>query len=70
MFEEWLTRAPLSERVAWFSVLHVVGEACGAKLSSTIGEKLKLEPNATGLVGISLTTSALMRNTYKLRTAE
>ena len=52
MFEEWLKHAPLSGKAprTWSTVLHAVGEACGAEVSRKMADKLKLEPVATGTV--------------------
>ena len=50
MFEEWLKRVPLSGKSprTWLTVLHAVGESCGAEVSKRIADELKHPPVSTG----------------------
>ena len=51
MFEEWLKCVPLSGTAprTWFTVLHAVGEACGAEVSRRIADELKHQPVAVAV---------------------
>ena len=53
MFEEWLKRVSLSGKSprTWLTVLHAVGEACGAEVSKRIADELKHAPVSTGAAG-------------------